>query len=199
MAIKQTNKVLSAMTIGNPVRNIEPKTIAAVILVVVMGGLWVRVLLRSGSQTASADTKVENVDLVQQENTVSEIAIKTVALPMISGRHDTIAADFFKADRCSAWKPATTSAAPSADIGENQRLFNEMVKAVALEAIIKDTQGKADKACINGTLVTAGSLLEVKVRNETYFVRVVTIEQGRVQLSWKDRLIAIEIPDQKIN
>jgi hypothetical protein len=65
--------------------------------------------------------------------------------------------------------------------------------------IIKDAQGNAEKACINGMLVTVGSPLQVQVRNETCSVRVVAIEPGRVQLSWQDRSIALEMPDQKVN
>jgi hypothetical protein len=200
MAAKQTTKIMSSITVGNPVRNIEPKTIAAVILVAVMAVLWVRVLFRSGADTASAGTAKANVEQMQAENVEPEIKIRAIPLAMIAGRHDTIASDFFRADRCSVWNQnAAPVATPSANLGESQRLFNEMVKTLTLEAIIKNTQGNAEKASINGTLVTVGSLLQVKVRTETYSVRVVAIEPGRVQLSWQDRSVAIEMPDQKMN
>jgi hypothetical protein len=146
-----------------------------------------------------ANTATANVQAMQQENVESEIKIRSVSLPRIPGRHDKIAEDIFRADRCSAWNKNVIAATPSADQGESQRLFNDLVKAISLEVIIKDAQGNAEKACINGMLVTVGSPLQVQVRNETCSVRVVAIEPGRVQLSWQDRSIALEMPDQKVN
>lgn len=187
------------MTVGNPIGTMQPKTIAAVILVAVMGVLWVRVLLRSGPDSALANPATANIDLAQQEAVGSEIQIRPVSLTEIPGRHDTITADFFRVDRCSTWGQKSESAAPTTKAADNQRMVNELIKAIALEAIIKDAQGNAEKASINGTLVVAGSVLQVPVRNEMQSVRVITIEPGRVRLNWQDRSIDIEMPDQKVN
>ncbi len=146
-----------------------------------------------------ANPSTADIDLAGQESAESAIQIRAVDLTEIDGRHDVIAADFFRADRCLTWGQKTESAAPTANAADNQRLVNELIKAIALEAIIKDAQGKAKKACMNGTLVTAGSVLQVPVRNEMQTVRVMTIEPGRVQLNWQDRSIDIEMPDQKVN
>jgi hypothetical protein len=202
MATKQTTKVIGAMTVGNPIGNMQPKTIAAVILVAVMGVLWVRVLFRSGgAEAALADTSPVAVDSTQQADTDSEIQIRPVSLTEIPGRHDTIAADFFRADRCSAWAPKPVAADPVVKPAEDKSavVVNELIKAIVLEAIIKDAQGNPEKACINGTLVKAGSVLQVPVRNEMKSVRVTAVQPGRVQLSWQDRSIDIEMPDQRVN
>ncbi len=187
------------MTIGSSISAIQPKTIAAVVLVAVMGVLWARVLLRSGPDTASAATS--EAQQTQQDNTPPEVKIRAIPLAVIAGRHDTIADDFFNAARCSAWNQNTKTSpvilTPSSN--ENQRTFGELVKAVSLEAIIKDAGGNAEKACINGVIVKAGSVLQIAVRNETYSVRIVAIEPGRVRLNWQDRSIDIEMPDQKVN
>jgi hypothetical protein len=199
MSLKQTHKVIGTMAVGNPIRNVPPKTLAAVVLVAVMGLLWARVLLRSGPDTALADPSTADIDLAVQENVESAIQIRAVDLPEIGGRHDVIAADFFRADRCLAWGQKTESAAPTTEATDNQRMVNELIKAIALEAIIKDAQGNAEKACMNGSLVAAGSVLQVPVRNEMQSVRVMTIEPGHVRLMWQDRSIDIEMPDQKVN
>jgi hypothetical protein len=199
MAIKQTSKVIRGATLGNPLSNVPPKTIAAVILVVVMGVLWIRVLFRSGTDTAMADSMTAGTDsAMQQADTGTAIQIRLVSLTEIPGRHDTIADDVFRADRCSVWSQKTETAAPTTQAVDNQRMADELIKAVMLEAIIKDAQGNAEKACINGSLVSAGSVLQVSVRNEMQSVRVMTIEAGRVQLNWQDRSIDIEMPDQKV-
>lgn len=187
------------MAVSNPIGSMQPKTIAAVVLVAVMGVLWARVLMRSGPNTALASPSTANIDSVQQENTESAIQIRAVDLTEIPGRHDVIAADFFRADRCLMWDQKTESAAPTTKTADNQRLVSELIKAIALEAIIKDAQGNAEKACMNGTLVVAGSVLQVPVRNEMRSVRVMTIEPGHVRLTWQDRTIDIEMPDQKVN
>jgi hypothetical protein len=199
MNLKQTTKVTGTAAVGNPIRNVPPKTIAAVVLVAVMGVLWARVLLRSGPDTALANSSTATIDLAGQENAESAIQIRAVDLAEIPGRQDTIAADFFRADRCLTWGQKTESAAPTTKAADNQRLVNELIKAIALEAIIKDAQGNAEKASINGSLVVAGSVLQVPVRNEMHSVRVMTIEPGHVQLSWQDHSIDIEMPDQKVN
>jgi hypothetical protein len=199
MVTKQTTKTTSTMSLGNSVRNVQPKTVAAVILVAVMGVLWVRVLFRSGASTAMAQTALTSMDSISQPNAESDVGIRPISLAKIPGRHDAIAADFFRADRCSAWAPKAVAAVSSGKPVEDKSMVNELIKAITLEAIIKDAQGKPEKACINGMLVKAGSVLQVPVRNEMKSVRVMAVQTGRVQLSWQDRPIDIEMPDQKMN
>jgi len=200
MVSKQTTKTISSITVGNPIRSVEPKTIAAVVLVALMAVLWVRVLMRSKPNTASAMT-TGVVEQIQPETTRPDVKIRALPLPVIAGRHDTIADDFFKADRCSAWNQnaKTVPAAEVSGSSQSQKIFNELVKAVTLEAIIKDAAGNAEKACINGAIVSAGSALQVSVRNEIYSVHIVAIEPGRVRWSWQDHSIEVEMPDQKVN
>jgi hypothetical protein len=195
---KQTTKATSTVTLGNPVRNVEPKTVAAVILVAVMGVLWVRVLFRSGAEPALADSSTAAIDSMQQAKEDSEVQIRPVSLAEIPGRHDRIAADFFRADRCSAWTPKTVASVPVAKPADDKNTVNELMKAITLEAIIKNAEGKPEKACINGMLVTAGSVLQITVRNEIRSVRVMAVQPGRVQLNWQDRSIDIEMPDQRV-
>lgn len=202
MSSKQTTKITRSLSIAGPINSVEPKTIAAVFLVVVMAGLWVRVLLRSGPASASAmNIAAGNEALVQQESNTSDVAIRVIPLATIAGRHDMIADDFFKADRCSVWNQQAAAApvSQSVDEGASQRLFGEITRAISVEAIIKDAGGNAEKACVNGAIVSAGSQLQVAVKNKTYNVRIVSIETGQIQVHWQDHSIAIEMPDQKVN
>jgi hypothetical protein len=177
------------MPVNNSIRNMmNPKTIAAVVLVALMGVLWARVLLRSkvGPASANAATAVA-AEEVQQQNSKSQIRIQAIPLATVPGRHDTIAADFFKADR--------NSASGENQQRGNQRMFDELGKAVVLEAIIRNAQGSAEKACINGTVVTVGSTLQVQIQNDNCIIRVEMIESAGVRLSWRDRTFTLKMPE----
>ncbi|MBM4103419.1 MAG: hypothetical protein FJ263_05115 [Planctomycetes bacterium] len=166
----------------------SPKTIAAVVLVALMGVLWARVLLRSKAGPASANAATTTaVEEVQQQNPKSQIQIQAIPLATVPGRHDTIAADFFKADRSSA-------SGGNQERG-NQRILDELGKAVVLEAIIRNAQGRAEKAYLNGAVVIVGSTLKVQMQNDTYIIRVEAIEPAAVRLGWRDRTFKLKMPE----
>jgi len=198
MGTKQTTKTVGSIRVSGLIRNIGPKTIAAVVLAALMAVLWGRVFLRSrtGPTSANAATTIAAGN-TRQENVKPEIRIRAIPLAVVAGRHDTIAVDFFRADRCSMYSGDRQSSSPhSPRLGENPRMLDELSKAFALEAIIKNAQGNAEKACINGTVVAVGSTLQVQVRNEMYAVQVAAIEPTRVRLSWRDYTLTLEMPDQ---
>jgi hypothetical protein len=173
---------------NNSIRSMNPKTIAAVVLVALMAVLWVRVLLRSKVGPASANAATAAViEETQQQNVKSQVRIQAIPLAAIPGRHDTIAADFFKADR-------NLASGGSRQIG-NQRMLDKLGKAVVLEAIIRNTQGNAEKACINGTVVTVGSSLRVQIQNDSCIIRVEAIESAGVRLSWQDSTFTLKMPE----
>jgi hypothetical protein len=188
MSTKRPIKTIGSISVSNSIRNMGPKTIAAVVLVALMAVLWARVLLRSkvGPASAKAATTAA-VEETQQQNSKSEIRIQAIPLATVPGRHDTIAVDFFKADR--------NSASGGNQQRGNQRMLDELGKVVVLEAIIRNAQGSAEKACINGTVVTVGSALQVQMQNDSCIIRVEAIESAGVRLSWRDRIFTLKMPE----
>jgi len=194
MSTKRPIKTIGSMPVNNSIRSMmTPKTIAAVILVTLMGALWARVLLRSKAGPASADAEAMAVvaetrpQNSQPQNSKSQIQIQSIPLATVPGRHDTIAADFFKANR--------NSVSGGSQQEGNQRMLDELGKAVVLEAIIRNAQGSAEKAYINGTVVTVGSTLRVQIQNDSYIIRVEAIESAGVRLSWQDRTFMLKMPE----
>lgn len=191
MSTKRPIKTIGSISVKNSIRNMNPKIIVAVVLVSLMGVLWARVLLRSkvgpASANAATTTAVEETE-TQQQNSKSQIQIQSIPPAAVPGRHDTIAADFFKADR--------NSASGGNQQRGNQRILDELGKTIVLEAIIRNAQGSAEKACINGTVVTVGSALQVQMQNDSYIIRVEAIESAGVRLSWLDRTFMLKMPEQ---
>jgi hypothetical protein len=188
MSTKRPIKTIGSISVKNSIRNMNPKIIAAVILVSLMGVLWARVLLRSKVGPASANAATTAViEETQQQNSKSQIRIQAIPLATVPGRHDTIAADFFKADRGSA-------SGGNQERG-NQRILDELGKTIVLEAIIRNARGSAEKACINGTVVIVGSTLKVQIQNDSYIIRVEAIESAGVRLGWLDRTLMLKMPE----
>jgi hypothetical protein len=195
MSIKQTTKI-GSVPASSSVRIVEPKTIAAVVLISLMAVLWGRVLLRSKAGPASAAAAAVAVEEAQQQNIKSQIQIQAIPLTPVAGRHDTIAADFFRADRSAHEGGRQSSAGRSTRDEENLKMLDELRKAMTLEAVIKNAQGVAEKAYINGTVVTLGSTLGVEVQENKCIVRVEAIEPAGVRLSWQDRTFMLKMPEQ---
>jgi len=196
--MKQINKPVRSGGLSASMQTVEPKTIAAVVLVAAMLVLWGRVLLKS--KTGPAAANAETLSQVESDAARSAVQIRAVALPVIAGRHDQIAADIFNAD--SQWKAFDwNQAQPAGQTSRNgrgddqQRLVSDLTKAVTLEAVIQNTQGQPDKASINGVVVSVGSTVSVTLGKEKYSLEVKSIESKQVELAWLENRIISTMPD----
>lgn len=179
-------------------QTVEPKTIAAVVLVAAMLVLWGRVLLKS--KTGPAAANAETLSQVESDAAKSAVQIRAVALPVIAGRHDRIAADVFSAAgqwKAFDWNQAQPIGQTSRNGGGNdrQRLVSDLTKAITLEAVIQNTQGQPDKASINGVVVSVGSTIPVIIGKEKYNLEVKSIESKQVELAWLEYRIISTMPD----
>jgi len=199
--MKPSNKKSNPVGLTGSMQTIEPKTIAAVVLILVMAVLWGRALLRKGP--ASAQAASSSASQTQDEVVKAKLQIQPVVLSRIPGRHDTIASDYFKTDRWTAFQ--WTSSQPDAgtpetsqpDAGQTKpRLSQEaFAQAFTLEAIIKNTQAAPEKACINGAVVSEGSELRAKIQNEVVLATVMAIEANQVRLAWQDYVVELKMPE----
>jgi len=201
MAMKPSNKKSNPIGLTGSMQTLEPKTIAAVVLVLVMVVLWGRALLRKGpasAQAASSSTAQTQDDVVK-----AKLQIQPVALSRIPGRHDTIASDYFKTDRWTAFEWAASQSSPGThktsrpdETQAKPRLSQDAVtQAFTLEAIIKNTQAVPEKACINGAVVSEGSELRARIQNEVVAVTVIAIEANQVRLAWQDYVVELKMPE----
>ncbi|MEN6309054.1 MAG: hypothetical protein ABFD91_15005 [Anaerohalosphaeraceae bacterium] len=183
------------------VQGIEPKTIAAVVLVGLMLVLWGRALLRKGPAGAQAAAPASSQ--TQKVSGKAQVQIQPLVLTMIPGRHDTIASDCFKTDRWTVfqWAAPQSQTEKAVDSGSNQTQskpslsMDAVAKAFALEAIIKNNQAQPEKACINGAVVSVGSELRAKIQSEIILVTVEVIESNRVVLKWQDNAVELKMPE----
>jgi hypothetical protein len=197
MKMKQTTGTMRSIPLSDSVRSVEPRTIAAVILVVMMAVLWGRVLLRSkaGPVSANAET-LTSAEKTQQNHSEPQVRIRMIPLAVVAGRQDTLAADFFRANRSTS-QSKEQSVVTSAESQDNQQLLDALSRALTIEAIIKNAQGGAEKVCINGMVVAAGSEIRVNVGKEKYSIKVVTIEPTAVRLTWRTHTITLKMPDSE--
>lgn len=197
MPMKQMNKKTRSGGLPASMQAVEPKTIAAVVLVVAMLMLWGRVLLRSKAAPAAANA--ETLSQVESDLAKSAVQMRAVALPIVAGRHDRIAADVFSADsqwKAFDWNQAQPAGQTSRKGGDDQqRLISDLTKAVTLEAVIQNAQGLPDKASINGVVVSVGSTIPVIIGKEKYNLEVKSIESKQVELAWLEYRIISTMPD----
>ncbi len=201
MAMKSSPKKLNSAGLAGSMQTIEPKTIAAVGLVVLMAVLWGRALLRKGP--ASAQAALSSAAQSQDEVVAPKLQIQPVILSRIPGRHDRIASDYFKTDRWTAfqWRASqgdagTAQPCPPEEVQAKPRLSQEAVaQGFTLEAIIKNTQAVPEKACINGVVVSEGSQLRARIQNEVVVGTVIAIEANQVRLAWQDYVVELKMPE----
>jgi hypothetical protein len=200
--MKTTNNNTRSSGLPTSIPAVEPKTIIAVVLVGAMLVLWGRVLMRSKMGPASANAEVLSSQIESGQASPS-VRIRAVELPIVAGRHDQIAADMFNAKQ--QWKDFGRDQNQNisrASVGkghdqtkEIEQMISTLTKAVVLDAIVQNIQGRPDKASINGTLVSAGSAIEISVGKDKYTLEVNAIKSKQVELTWQGHMIISQMPD----
>lgn len=183
---------------GNPLQGLSPKTIAAVVLAVLMGLLWLRVLTRGKAGPASVQAADGAVDSAARATTT--LQIEPVALPMIEGRNDTLERDFFSPDNWPAFgRPGNVSITPSG-LSEQERqeqrraaVFEELAKTLKLDAILHGGDGMPARVCIDGKVLTQGQSLILKRDTNSYELTLSKVSENQVVLTWRDRSLVLNM------
>jgi hypothetical protein len=147
----------------------KKKTAIAACLVLVMVFMWIKVLTPSAPDSATA--AVVGGAVGQPE---SQLRVTYVELPVVKGRNDTLARDFFALGR------GFLRAGTAVDVvvgGASEELTRRIVEKLKLEAIVF---GENPQAFINDELVSEGDKLLVKEGATEYEFVVVKIGQSTV-------------------
>jgi hypothetical protein len=150
----------------------KKKTTTAACLVLVMVFMWVKVLTPSAPDSATAAVVG---DAMGQSG--SQLRITYVELPIVKGRNDTLAGDFFVVGKGFLRPGGRHSGVDVVVGGASEELTGRIVEKLKLEAIVF---GENPQAFINDELVSEGDKLLVKDGATEYELVVVKIEQSIV-------------------
>ena len=176
-----------------PIR--RERLVMAALLLVVMGGLWVRVFWKRSVSTAKAKEGTASQVTVSSDTGPGE-RLKYTPLPIVPGRHDRLAVDVFSSDNWQALaerpdKPLSPSA-PDA----RRRMVQDLFGALGLEGIMVNGEHPEAMVEYNGRyhLVSAGSTFDVRHQGVVFTLGVVAITENQVIVAWEDLQTEIRIP-----
>jgi len=180
-------------------RSMNPKTVAAVALMTVMGLMWARVLLRGKTPAEAAAAESTAVQTTVSTPTAAPVRIVPSPLPVMAGRNDMLTRDFFAPDNWPGLtRPEKTAATQpsSQDAGDRQRLafIAGLEKTLTLEAIIQGAGDTPVRACIEGKVLAVGQHLTIKNGSETYELAVSDIGDEQVVLICDRQRIVLKMP-----
>jgi len=173
------------------------KAIIAVSLLAVMVIMWVKVLVGRDPQSAEA------APLAQQAAGGDEkvkLDVSYVELPVVSGRHDVLARDFFDGEK---WRRVVGAARKqrSGDIketdvvseGSSGKNIEKVLKNLDLQAIWWDED---PQAYINGKLLSIGEELTVPDKKECIRCMLVRIEQKAVLIRCGNIEVTLKLAEE---
>ncbi len=176
-----------------PIR--RERLVMAALLLVVMGGLWVRVFWKRSVSTAKAKEGTTSQVTVASDVVPGE-RLKYTPLPIVPGRHDRLAVDIFSPDNWQALaERSDTALSPSAP-DARRRMVQDLFGALGLEGIMVNGEHPEAMVEYNGRyhLVSAGSTFDVRHQGVVFTLRVVAITENQVIVAWEDLQSEIRIP-----
>lgn len=176
-----------------PIR--RERLVMAALLLVVMGGLWVRVFWKRSVSTAKAKEGTTSQVTVASDAVPGE-RLKYTPLPIVPGRHDRLAVDIFAPDNWQALaQPPDKPLSPSAP-DARRRMVQDLFGALGLEGIMVNGEHPEAMVEYNGRyhLVSAGSTFDVRHQGVVFTLRVVAITENQVIVAWEDLQSEIRIP-----
>lgn len=180
-------------------RTIEPKTVVAAALLLLMGIMWMRVFFTSGKPAqAAAYSETKEKEQVKAEPAVN---IEPVPLPVIAGRNDRLTKDYFAV---VLW-PQQHSSTPQDVQGrlrndaEQQRLdfVNTLLSRLSIDAVLMPTGQEPAKVCLNGKVLTEGQTLTLKDKDQTYELTITQIKPNAITIVCDQKAIVLPFGDQE--
>jgi hypothetical protein len=188
------------------VGTVNPKMIVAAVLLTLMGGLWLRVLLRgrSGPARAGAQSVSLSAAASMNEPAAKSVFVQPVSLPVVAGRHDRLQGNPFVLDPSRWSRPDSTAnlqadgKSPADAQGQKHEAnLQRISQRLVLEAVVRDPDGVPIKACVDGTVLFKGSTFKVKENGEQYELNVKEIRATEVRLSWQVYDLTIKMPSSE--
>ncbi len=179
-------------------RTMNPKTVAAVLLMALMGVLWLRVAMRGRMGPMAAEGAVMVQEVATQPGTAVSIVSK--ALPVVAGRNDVLVCDFFSAANWPGFGqtgPVIESVGSLSEDEQQEKLrkavFDTLIRTINLDAIIQAAGDSPARVCIDGKVLTQGQALTVKREKEQYELTVSEIGEHQVVLTWNQWSVVLKM------
>ena len=133
MTQRNTNK----KPVTGGLQNISPKVMAMTVLLVLMGILWGRVLLKGIGGPAAANAQDDpSVQDIVSDSASDGVRIEAVQLPMLPGRNDRISNNVFSSENWAAF-----------ELNQNQNTSNGGVKVGGAGDSARSEERRVGKEC----------------------------------------------------
>jgi hypothetical protein len=176
------------------------KVMVAVCLIIVMGIMWVKLL--TGKGEPSAATAATIAALPQTETKAAALRITYKELPIVKGRNDTVAVDFFSPGDWRAFLSKDASEQLSSAAGNTKGLTDEDARSQAVREIaaglrLQVTQtGPEPQAFISDKLVREGSEFTIVAGESTFDFKVLRITRQMVELRCENKTFEVRLKDK---
>ena len=181
------------------------KIIIAAALISLMILMWVRVILSSrvGNDASAASAETQAAVGYAQQQSVGEIKIDYIELPVVSGRNDKLSRNFFDADSFSAFPldpdGSYVGGGKSQEKGVSQdqnRNIDQIVQTIKVDAIIVGDESGTGEVFIAERLLSNGSTFEVEYKGRIYEFEVMEVFESKVVLKWEDVTVTISMSQE---
>ena len=133
------------------------KTAAAVLLFMVLIFMWIRVFKKKSVSKASASVETQLVSVSEKkEDKKPSLEVEYRVLPVVKGRNDELACDFFSSERTGRSGGAEVNMVVKASGKDSQDIRSQL----DLQAIIR---GESPQVFINGWLLSVDDVFAVEV------------------------------------
>ena len=132
------------------------------------------------------------------------LKIQPVSLPELPGRNDRLSCNFFSSNhwqdfggrRPEQQENDYTIDDSSKSIEQIQQLkLEQVVKRLAIEAIIEGTDRKPFRAFVDGKILSVGDTLTVQEGPDQYVLIVEKISKKEVVFTWKQVSVVLKVPE----
>ena len=190
-------------TASGGLQNISPKVMVMIALLVVMGLLWGRVLLKGNMSPAKANAQTdEDIQEFASDPVPESVQIEAIELPVLPGRNDRISNNLFGGQNWTAF--TLDHELNSADSGVEGGDTTERTHRVALEriagqlkleAVICDARNQPHQAYVDDKILSVGSTLTVQEGTEKYMLTVEKISKKEVTFSWNEMSVVLKMAE----
>jgi len=160
----------------------KKKTITAACLIALMAFMWIRLLADKAPQTADAAAMKRRGQQTKQQS--QPVTLTYAELPVVKGRNDVLARDFFTA------KDGLLAQAKKIKGNRSEGSFKPIEDKFKLEAIVL---GENPRAYINNKLMSVGDRFPASDGVNIYEYEVVAIGENKVVVSCGKEQITLKL------
>ena len=203
MMTPKNNMINKKPAIG-ALHNINPKVMTMVVLLMLMGILWGRVLLQGTAGPAAAHAQDQQDAQDAALNTASNgVEIQPVRLPVLPGRNDRVTNDLFGSKNWTAFEINQNAVGNGVKVGtqndsirlEHRAGLKRIADRLKLEAVICDEQNRPSQAFVDGKILSVGSTLTVQEGPDQYGLTLEKISVNEVVFSWNEMSVVLKLAE----